>query len=245
VRKTATLLLLLMLVSTAAFAAGAGPFYAKGDYYAGTVGTWNGDAGNLLTYNSGTGFWSGVVTCDQAYSRHEFKIADASWSESYYPWCNLWVHCGTGDQVLFTLDTNTYADGWFPTTNIVWGDHMYPVGTTFEVIGGAAETGNWGGGPAPVPAATLVGGIWTLAINIATPGSYEAKFRATGTWDVCNIGEEGAAAPCGANLHYTTLNANELVTFQFNPATGRARVVNGSVVPAQKGSWGQVKTLYR
>lgn len=240
-RKTATLLLALMLVSTAAFAAGAGPFYAKGDYYAGTVGTWNGDAGNQLTYDSGTGIWSGVVTCDQAYGRHEFKIANADWSESYSPYCNLWVHCGTGDQVLFTLDGNTYADGWFPTTNIAWSDHYAPVGTTFEVIGGAPETGSWGSGTA----ASLVGGIWTLAIGIATPGSYEAKFRATGTWDVCNVGTEGAGAPCGANLQYTTLTANELVTFQFNPATGRTRVVNGSVVPALKGSWGQVKTLYR
>lgn len=239
-RKTATLVLALMLVATAAFAAGAGPFYAKGDFYC-APGCWNSDAGNLLTFNAGTGIWSGVVTCDQAYGRHEFKIANADWSESYFPWCNLWVHCGTGDQVTFTLDTNVYADGWFPTQDIVWSSHFAPPGTTFEVIGGAPETGSWGSGTP----ATLLGSVWTLSTPIATPGSYEAKFRATGTWDICNIGTEGAGAPCGANLQYTTTVANEFVTFEFNQATGRARVFNGSPVPALKGTWGQVKTLYR
>lgn len=239
-RKTATLVLALMLVATAAFAAGAGPFYAKGDFYC-APGCWNADAGNLLTFNAGTGIWSGVVTCDQAYARHEFKIANWDWSESYFPWCNLWVHCGNGDQVTFTLDTNVYADGWFPTQDIVWSSHFAPPGTTFEVIGGAPETGSWGSGTA----ATLIGTVWTLSTPIATPGSYEAKFRATGTWDVCNIGTEGAGAPCGANLQYTTTAANEFVTFEFNQATGRARVFNGSPVPAVQGSWGQVKTLYR
>lgn len=241
-KKTATALLALLLASSfavSAFAAGPGPFWVKGDYYAGTVGTWNADAGNAMTLSGGV--WSATVTADQAYGRHEFKVANADWSESYYPYCNLWVHCGTGDAVTFTLDTNVYADGWLPAQDIVWSTHAFPAGTTFEVIGGAPETGSWGSGAA----ASLVGGIWTSVLTIATPGSYEAKFRATGTWDVCNIGSEGAGAPCGGNLAYTTAVPNTDVRFQFNPATGRARAEVLGVTPASTTSFGQLKLRYR
>ncbi len=241
-KKTATALLALLLASSfavSAFAAGPGPFYAKGSYYAGTAGTWNFDAGNTMTLSGGV--WTATVTADQAFARHEFKVANADWSESYFGPCNLWVHCGTGDVVTFTLDTNVYADGWLPAQDIVWSSHYAPAGTTFEVIGGAPETGSWGSG---VPA-TLVGNIWTRVVTIATPGSYEGKFRATGTWDVCNVGSEGAAAPCGGNLAYTTTVANSDVRFEFNRATGRARVEVLGATPANSKSFGHLKVMYR
>jgi len=90
-----------------------------------------------------------------------------------------------------------------------------------------------------------VSGIWTKVVTVATPGSYEGKFRATGSWDVCNIGSEGAGAPCGANLAYTTTVPNTDVRFQFNPATGRARVDVLGVTPASTTSFGQLKLRYR
>jgi hypothetical protein len=143
--------------------------------------------------------------------------------------------------VHFTFDTNTYADGWWPQANIVWSDHYAPPGTAFEVIGGAPETGSWGSG---VPA-TLAGGVWSKLINIATPGAYEAKFRAVGSWDIMNLGTEGAGAPCGANLQYTTTDPNQDVLFEFNTATGRTRVTVQQPTETVRRSWGQMKTLYR
>jgi hypothetical protein len=243
-KKATSFLLALLLASSfaaAAYAAGPGPFYAKGDHYAGTVGVWNHDAGNALTLAAGV--WSGTVIADQGtgLARHEFKIANADWTESYYGPCNLWVHCAPGDAILFTFDTNVYADGWLPSTNIVWSDHFAPPGTTFEVIGSGAAFGEW---TTPV-AANLVSGVWTALVSIATPGSYEAKIRATGTWDVCNIGSEGAAAPCGPNLAYTTVQPDTEVLFEFNPATGRARVTVGDPTPASPTTFGRLKTLYR
>jgi hypothetical protein len=251
VKKTATLLLALLLASSfaaAAFAAGPGPWWVKGSYYC-APGCWNGDAGNLM-YDDGTngdmtggdGIFTAVVTSDQAAGRHEFKVANEDWSESYYPHCNLWVHTsGPGDVVTFWFDTNVYADGWYPTQDFVWSDHAYPPGTTFEVMGSAPETGEWTTGVA----ATLDGFYWTLCLYIATPGTYEAKFRATGDWEICNIGNEGAAAPCGGNLQYTTTYADEPVTLLFDTRTGRATVEQPGPTPAQLGSWGKLKSLYR
>jgi hypothetical protein len=238
---TSVLALTLAVASvTAAFAAGPGPFYVKGDYYAGSVGTWNFDAGNTMTLAGGV--WSATVTSDQGGGRHEWKAAVADWSESYFPWCNNWVHTfGPGDVVTFTLDTNVYADGWLPAQDIVWSDHFAPPGTTFEVIGGAPETGSWGSGVA----AAQLGTVWTRILTIATPGSYEAKFRATGSWDICNVGSEGAGAPCGANLTYATSTPNQDVKFEFNQATGRARVTVENPVPTNNRSWGAVKSIYR
>ncbi len=239
-KKFATFVIALALASaTAAMAAGPGPFYVKGDYYC-VPGCWNFDLGNKMTLSAGV--WSATVTSDAAAGRHEWKAAVEDWSESYFPWCNNWVHTsGPGDVVTFTLDTNVYADGWLPAQDIVWSDHFAPPGTTFEVIGGAPETGGWSSGVA----ATLIGTVWTKTVVIATPGSYEGKFRATGSWDVCNVGSEGAGAPCGANLQYTTVNPNQSVKFEFNQATGRARVTVDSPVPASNRSWGSIKQIYR
>lgn len=248
-KRTATAMLTLVFACALAGAAFAGPWFAKGDYYCVSVGCWNYDLGNELfddgLHGDGAasdGLFGGTAVSDQAGGRHEYKIALADWSEAYFPWCNLWVHtAGAGDPVHFTFDTNTHLDGWWPQSNIVWSDHYAPPGTTFEVIGGAPETGSWGSGVA----ATLVGTIWRRVVTIATPGAYEAKFRATGSWDIMNVGTEGAGAPCGANLQYTTANPNEDVLFEFETATGRTRVVVLGATPAARRSWGQVKTLYR
>lgn len=247
-KRVATLLFTALLAIGLAGAAFAGPWYAKGDMYCGP-GCWNFDGGNELFDDglhgdgaAGDGIFAGTVVTSELGGRHEFKIALADWSESHFPHCNLWVHTsGPGDAVLFTFDSNTYADGWLPASNIVWTDHYAPPGTTFEVIGGAPETGSWGSG---VPA-TLAGGIWSKLVTIGAPGSYEAKFRATGTWDIMNLGNEGAGAPCGGNLAYTTTVANQDVLFEFNTATGRTRVTVQNPTDATKRSWGQLKTLYR
>ena len=185
------------------------------------------------------GVFGASVLSDQV-GRQEFKVALSDWSQSYFGPCNLWVHVNPGETVLFTFNTNAHGDGWLPDQNIVWSDHYAPAGTTFEVIGGAPETGSWGSGVA----ANLAGGIWTKTIVIAAPGAYEAKFRATGSWDVCNVGTEGAGAPCGANMMYTTVMPNSEVRFEFNTATGRTRVTVGNPVPTEPTSWGHVKALY-
>jgi hypothetical protein len=237
-KKIATIALALLAFSAvAASAAGPGPFYAKGSYYAGTAGIWQGDAGNLMTLSAG--IWSAAVASDQAPGAYQGKVAIADWSESY-PASNQPVNIGaTGEIVNWTLDTNTYADGWSPSTSIVMNDHMIPAGTTFEVIGAAPETGSWGSGVAAV----LGGDIWSVQISIGTPGTYDVKFRKTGDWGI-NVGSDGVGTNSN-NYSYTTSTPNELMLFQFNQKTGRMRVVPGGVTPTHSTTFGGIKALYR
>lgn len=247
-RKASMTLLAAFVVVAFAGTAVAGPWYAKGDYYC-VPGCWNFDAGNEMYDDGATGgdavaadgIFTGTVTSDAAAGRKEFKVALDDWSVSY-PGGNAWVHVsGPGDVAVFTLDTNVYADGWFPTQNIVCSSHAAPPGTTFEVMGSAPETGAWAVG---TPLNDMGGGLWSRVISIGVPGNYEAKFRATGTWDVMNVGSDGID-PGGGNLGYTTNVPNEDVLFELNRETCRARVTVLGATPTLPSSWGRVKTMYR
>ncbi|MCC6348203.1 MAG: hypothetical protein IT347_01255 [Candidatus Eisenbacteria bacterium] len=233
-KMVTTMIALALLGAGVALAAGPGPFYGRGGYY---DAAWSADSGNLLTLSAGV--WTGAATSPMAAGYYEGKIAVADWSESY-PNSNQPVFIsGPGDIVHWTLDTNVYSDGWSPSTNIAYNDHMVAPGTTFEVIGSAPETGAWSTGVA----ATLVGDIWGVEIPIAAAGSYEVKFRKTGDWSI-NAGADGYGTNSG-NLAYTTLVPNEPVLFQFNQVTGRVRAVVGGVTPTHSGTWGRLKSLYR
>lgn len=233
-KMVTTIMAIALVTASVAFAAGPGPFYGRGGYY---DGSWSADAGNLLTFSGGV--WSGGVVSPMAAGYYEGKIAVGDWSESY-PNSNQPVFItGPGDVVTWTLDTRVYADGWLPATNIAYNDHMLPPGATWEAIGSAPETGSWGSGAA----CTQVGDIWSVELPIATPGSYEVKFRRPGDWSI-NAGADGFGTNAN-NIAYTTTLANEPVLFQFNQVTGRTRVVVGGVTPSKSGTWGRLKSLYR
>jgi hypothetical protein len=236
-KKIVTLVSALLLVSAVSALAATGPLWVKGDYYAGTAGLWGADAGNATTDVAGV--WTVAVTSDQAGGAHWFKFANPDWSESY-GWngqnAELFTS-GPGDIVHFSLDTNTYADGYQPNTNIVWSDHCLPAGMQFEVMG----TSN--GWSAPL-SATLIGGIWTATGVVATPGPQEFKFRTVGTWDQLKFGAQQGDAG-GANATYTTVNPNATVKFEFNTATGRVRATEQQPSPTRTTSFGAIKAMYR
>jgi hypothetical protein len=232
VRKTATLLIALMLVS--AVAASAADWYARGGYY---DSGWSADAGNLLTDPNADGIYTGAVTSPMAAGYYEGKVALSDWSVSY-PNSNQPVFIsGPGDVVHWTFDTNTYSDGWLPSTNIVMSDHAIPADMTFEVMG---SFNGWSG---PVTA-TLTDYVWSAETMVATAGNYEAKFRQTGNWGI-NVGSDGYGTNSN-NAGFTTTQDNQAVLFQFNQVTGRMRiVVGGWVVPTTNQTWGALKSLYR
>ncbi len=232
-KKLVTLSLVLLAFSAVA-ALAAGPFYARGGYY---DAGWSADAGNQL--NEGpAGVFTRAIASPMAAGYYEGKIALADWSSSW-PNSNQPIFIsGPGDVVTWTLDTNTYADGWSPSTNIAYNDHM-ATGLTFEVIGAAPETGAWGSGVA----ATLSGGIWGVTITIATPGTYDVKFRKTGDWSI-NVGADGFGTNSN-NYSYTTTIPNQPVLFQFNATTGRMRALVGGATGTHDSSWGTLKSLYR
>ncbi len=230
-----SMLFLALATASVAYASGPGPFYARGGYY---DAGWSADAGNLLTLSGGV--WSADVASPMAAGYYEGKIAVGDWSESY-PNSNQPVFIsGPGDIVHWTFDTNVYADGWLPATDIAYNDHAVAPGMTFEVIGAAPETGGWASGVA----ATLNGDVWEVEIPIAAPGTYDVKFRKTGDWSI-NVGADGYGTNSN-NASYTTTMVNEPVLFQFNQATGRMRcLVGGFATPTHDTTWGRLKSLFR
>ena len=250
-RRSIAVPVLLAMLSLPAYAAG--PYYARGGYYAGTAGVWGVDQGNQLfddgLHGDGAandGVYGAYVISDQPAGVYGFKLANPDWSEVYplnpsYPTSNavVWTD-GPGDTVHFTLDINAVQDGWQPSSGAVATDQFAPPGTMFEVIGSAPETGSWNSGVA----AELVGSVWRTTLTIADPGSYAFKFRAVGTWDICNFGIHYNMF-IGDNFSHQTVNPNTTIRFEMDVATGRGRALDVSSTPARSASWGDLKQLYR
>ncbi|MBK9304448.1 MAG: hypothetical protein IPM94_11305 [bacterium] len=251
--KTRALPWILLLFAAAAPAL-AGPFYARGTFYAGTGGIWSCDAGNELfddgQHGDGAaddGVHGAFVTADQAPGSHGWKIATADWSESYpfngmHPLANAVLYLEyPGDVIHFRLDTNTLGGGWQPATNAVACDHIsLTPGFEFELIGGAPELGDWLTG---VPVETGEAG-WFTDVTIGAPGVYEYKFRVVGTWDYCNLGVHYNMF-IGDNFIFETTAPQAKLRFEFNLIDGRSRAVPVTDVHEEAANWGQLKVLYR
>jgi hypothetical protein len=231
-KKIATLTAVLLAFSAvAAFA----QYYARGGYY---DAGWSADAGNLMVEGP-AGVFTAAVASPMVAGYYEGKVAVSDWSSSW-PNSNQPVHLAADfETVHWTLDTNAHGDGWLPDSYIAYNDHMVPAGWTFEVIGSAAETGGWASGVA----AALNGDVWSVTIPIASPGTYDVKFRHTGDWSH-NVGSDGYGTNSN-NYQYTTSVPNEPVTFQFNQVTGRMRCQNGGATATKTSTFGALKAQYK
>jgi hypothetical protein len=222
-------------------------WYAKGDIYC-VPGCWNFDGGNELV-DDGTngdavaadGIFTRLVTTDVgAPGKYSWKAADGPWANSY-PGQNQFVHINApAEQVLFTLDTNVYADGFTPATNIAWSSHYAPPGSAFEVIGAAPEIGNWGDGVVAAEA----GGVHSVTVNIAAPAAYDFLWRVDNDWDAQTMRVDGGASG-GSNLSFTTTLPNQDVLFEFDANTGRTRTTVLTPTATENVSWTQTKELFR
>jgi hypothetical protein len=247
-------MVLLILAATAATAL-AGPYYARGSFYAGDGEAWNCDPGNELFDDglhgdgtAGDGVYGAYVTADQDPGRHGWKIATEDWTENYpnhplYPMANAILFLiNPGEVIHFRLDTNTVGDGWQPATNAVSCSHFsLPLSDFhFEVIGSAPELGEWMSGT-PV---LMEPELWFVYVNIGEPGVHEFKFRVIGTWDICNLGIHYNMYR-GENFTFETTHPLTTVRFEFNPVDGRARAISEGTVGTDRLSWGHLKGLYR
>ena len=246
---------ILLLMVTAAAPALAGPYYARGTYYAGSVETWGYDAGNELFDDgnhgdgaAGDGVYGAYVTADQEPGPHEWKISTEDWTENYpnnpaYSMSNAVLYLmDWGEVIHFRLDTNTLDEGWQPATNAVACSHFdIPLPDfEFELIGSAPELGEWLSG---IPV-VMEEDLWFAYATIAAPGLHEFKFRVIDTWNLCNLGIHYNMFN-GDNFTFETTEPQTIVRFEFNVVDGRGRALLEGNVDVEDMAWGQVKGLYR
>ncbi len=248
-----SVLILLMMILSALHALAEGPYYARGSFYAGSGEPWNFDEGNLLHDDgqhddgaAGDGIYGGWVTADQEPGWHDWKIANADWTENYpnhpaYPLNNaVLTYFTPGETIHFRLDTNILGDGWQPAANAVACSHALPEEADFELIGSPPELGEWVEGIPVVMSEDL----WVTPVVIAEPGFHEYKYRVVGTWDVCNLGRHYNMF-IGENFTFETHEPQAAVRFEFHPLDGRARAVVEESVATEGMSWGGLKSVYR
>jgi pullulanase len=85
-------------------------------------------------------------------------------------------------------------------------------------------------------------GTYTFTTNAIPAGSYEAKVAINESWDE-NYGDGGT--PGGANIPFAVPSGSPDVTFSYDSVTHVLTITVEGVTPAQKVSWGKLKTLYR
>jgi uncharacterized repeat protein (TIGR01451 family) len=193
------------------------PWYVRGDFNA-----WGTD----LMYDDGThgddvagdNIHTVVLTITTA-GRYEFKVDDGSWTDSHPP-SNAWIETSVADEpVKFTFDTNTYADGWAPSTLIVNAQDSVATWTA---------VGDWQGWDPSDPATALIplgDGMYAYTTTIATAGTHQYKVVRTGLWDAIGPqGGEGGRSINTDNLDFDTHVTDQPVLFLADVGTGRIDV---------------------
>ncbi|UCC62529.1 MAG: alpha-amylase [Anaerolineae bacterium] len=200
-------------------------WYAKGDFNGWGLADPMYDDGSHGDATAGDGIYTALVTV-AAPGRYEFKVATDDWSVSYPGSGNSWLDADASEVVAITFDTNIYADGWLPTTNII--------GVSTEP-GTWTAVGNWQGWDNANPATAMTplgdGEQYQLTTAIASPGTYEYKAVKTGTWDA--VGADGRSVNAGTVV-FGTVEPGQEATFTVDAFAGRVRVEIEPVAPRPK-----------
>lgn len=126
------------------------------------------------------------------------------------------------------LDTNTYDDGYFPTTNRVAILDDYTtwtaVGNFQTQLGSATDFNNSFAGTAM----TLTDpGVYALTTTIPTAGSYTWRAVKTGTFN--GVGTNGRSGNAN-NMSFNTFEDDQEVTFEIDTNIGGIRFLTDAVL---------------
>lgn len=188
----------------------AGPvtFYARGDFNG-----WGLD--NPMTFVGGVEYAVTIGGFNPG-DMFEYKVATEDWSINA-PGSNGKIMANaSGEFTLHFYNQDTWSDGWEPSSKLRVG---YDDPGMFAWV----VMGSFNGWASPVVTLTDMGnGLWAGDLVVATPGTYEWKFRKEDNWDI-SIGDDfGNAA---ANNSYTTTVPNEVIHFELDLPHGRWRAV--------------------
>ncbi|MBI5960088.1 MAG: DUF11 domain-containing protein [Chloroflexi bacterium] len=159
--------------------------------------------------------------------RHEWKIFECgNWGVGF-PNSNAWVNAaGGGQNILFTFDTNSYADSFVPSTNIVHANDN--LGADFSAVG---SFNGWNNADNAARLTHQGGGIYEGTYVVPSTGSYVAKITRFGTWDTFG-GTPGGRTTDQTAAPFDTSGDNEPVRFTIDTNTGRIKVTPAGAPPA-------------
>lgn len=178
---------------------------------------WTGTGVAMTETFLGSGIWQ--VTLDPGAGRHEFKVTDGSWANSW-PGPNSWLQNGAGGNVNFSFNTNIVSDGWLTDVNRI-GLSVDPgawtaVGDWQSQVGG----GNWDNANPNTVMTSLGGGIYKFSATLA-PGTYAWKVVNSGSWDSISTDARSIAT---ANASFTTTLGTPTAEMYVDALNGTVKV---------------------
>jgi 1,4-alpha-glucan branching enzyme len=169
--KRSILVLAMVSVAAGAFAQ---PFFVRGDFNG-----WTNSNDPMI--DMGGGKWSYTVSGLTAGQLYEFKATVDDWSQNA-PGSNAKAMANASGQIVVNLFPSlTWSDGWMPDNKWRLG-YEDPGMHGWELVGGF---NGWSGGDSLM---NLGNGVYQITKNL-DPGTYEFKFRMTGSWDI-SIGDD-------------------------------------------------------
>jgi len=206
-----------LIVAGLAVALAAGTAYGQPFNARGSFNGW----GETPMNDDGDGSHSVTIGGLNPGDRHEFKIAQNDWASNWPP-SNAKTIVNAAGAITLHFIPGAIADGWNPGGDRV--GYSDPMQFGWEIIGAFV---GWDGNvdTAARQMASMGGGLYSVDYTIANPGSYEFKFRESGSWDI-SIGSDFGNSSGNANV--VTGNANEIIRFELDLPNGRWRT---SVVP--------------
>lgn len=188
-------------------------------HVAGSLQGWDAGANPMVETPPGSGIWTTTFSGLGANERHEFKITDGTWDNSF-PGPNSWLFTDGAGEITISYDTNVYADGWSPTMERL-GLSVDP--GSWNAVGdflGALGGNDWDNAD-PFGAMTPQGGgIHSLTV-VLPEGNWEWKAVVSGSWDSISWDNRSIAT---GNWMFSTDAVNDTVIFSVNALAGTARV---------------------
>ena len=177
---------------------------------------WSGNGVVMTETFAGSGIWQGTMTGLGANARHEFKVTDGSWANSWPGSGNSWLYADALGDATITYNANTVGDGWSPATGRIGVNND---AGTWTAVG---DWQGWNNANVATAMTSIGGGIYELSSVIAAAGTYQYKAVNTGFWDAIGVDSRGVNA---STWYFTTTSANETVDFFVNPLVGDINVV--------------------
>jgi MYXO-CTERM domain-containing protein len=198
---------------------------ATADFWApGIDNGWDPNGNAMIETGAGSGIWTHTATGRTPGERLLWDILSeqGNWDSKVHPAGNQWGTVDGNGEIVLTLDTNTYNDGWLPETNRAYtntiaGDSWAATGSWVVASGLGLD---WDLGTAP--AMTDNGGIFELNIGVIPAGTYDWKPVANGSWDSAG---DGTGVNVNAGNTQFTSDGVEPVILQLRASDGTVRAI--------------------